>query len=402
MSSEGGAVIHGVPVSWDGVRDLFTLDPKVTYLNHGAFGAVPVPVQRAQQRLRDELELNPAAFITRGLMDRLGHVRRHIAGFLGADAEALALVPNATAGAAVVLGSLRLKPGDEILTTDQGYGAVSLAVQRECARTGAVARTVSIPLAASDEEVLARVIEAARPDRTRLAIVDQITSPTARLLPVARIAAGLRAIGVPLLVDAAHVPGMLPVDVSAIGADFWIGNLHKWAFGARPTSVLAVAPQHRAHIEPLVVSWEQPNGFPAAVEFGGTLDYTAWLAAPTGLHLLRTLGLDQVREHNVHLADYGQLAVAAAVRADPARLPRSPGVSMRLVPLPESVCASKEDASAIRDRLSADYKVEVATSFVQGQGFLRLCAQVYNAEADMDRLADAVGGLIGALRPRAA
>lgn len=146
-----------------GARLLFSLDPSVSHLNHGSFGAVPIAVQRAQQRLRDEMEANPLRFFTQGLVDRIAHARRHLAAFLGADPDGTALVGNVTAGAAVVLQSLALRPGDEILTTDHGYGAVALSIARECARTGAVSRTLPVPLAATDEEVVEIVRAGLRP-----------------------------------------------------------------------------------------------------------------------------------------------------------------------------------------------------------------------------------------------
>ena len=387
--------IHGVEVSWERVRDLFRLDPAVAYLNHGGFGAVPVPVQLAQQRLRDEMEANPRAFFVRGLMDRIGHVRRHIATFLGADPAGTALVPNATAGLQVALGSFPLAEGEEILLTDHGYGTTLFAAQRRAARTGAVIREVDLPLGAADDEMVELILAAVRPGRTRLAVVDHVSSPTARLLPVARIVAALRARGVAVLVDGAHAAGMLPVDLAAIGADFWVGNLHKWAFTPRPTAALVVAPEHRTRIEPLIVSWEQPAGFPAAVEFAGTLDYTAWLAAPTGIHVLRTLGPDRVRRHNSELADYAQLTVAAAVRADPAELTRSEPVSMRIVPLPPGVADTVSAADGLRDRLSAEHGCEVAVNAWRGRGYLRISAQVYNTKADVDRLAKACETILG-------
>lgn len=389
------ATIHGVPVSWDGARELFSLDPAVAYLNHGSLGATPLPVQRAQQRLRDEVEANPVSFFDRGLMARLAHVRARVASFLGADPAATAFVPNATAGIAVVLGSLDWRPGDEVLTTDHTYGAVTLAVQRLCERTSAVSRVVGLPLDATDEEVVARVVQAVRPGRTRLAIVDQISSPTARLFPVARIAAALRPHGVALLVDAAHAPGMLPVDVSAIGADFWVGNLHKWAFAPRPTAVLIVAAEQVPRIEPLVVSWSQPEGYPAAIEFGGTLDYSAWLAAPTGLFLMQTLGIERIRRHNLHLVDYAQRAVAAALRVDPAQLSRSEEVSMRVVPVPREAAGTATQARALREQLAERYRCEVAMQFWDGRAFVRISAQIYNTEADADRLADGLSQLVG-------
>jgi isopenicillin-N epimerase len=380
------ATVEGVEVTWERVADLFPLDPAITYLNHGGFGVVPIPVRRAQQRLRDEMDANPTAFFSRGVVDRIAHTRRHLATFLGADPDCTALVPNATAATQLVLNAVAPGPEDEVLLTDHGYGSTALAV----AATGTIPRTVAIPLTASDDEIVALLVDAVRPGRTRLAIVDQITSPTARLFPVARIAAALREHDVPLFVDGAHAPGMLPFDVTALGADFWVGNLHKWAFAPRPTAAFSVAPHWRDRIRPLVVSWEQPTGLPGAVEFGGTLDYTAWLAAPAGVHLLRTLGPDRIRQHNVELVDYGQRVVGAALGLTPDELPnRSGPVAMRLIPLSED----QWDEPAVRElhrRLAAEYKIELALGrWPAGLG-LRICAQIYNRPADYDRLAGAV------------
>lgn len=216
------------PAAIPGARLLFSLDPGVSYLNHGSFGAVPIVVQRAQQRLRDEVDANPMRFHAgNGLMDRIVHTRRHLAAFLGADPDGSALVPNTTTGVSLILQSVRLESADEVLLTDHGYGAVALAARRQCRRTGATARTVALPLGAGDAEVVARVRAALRPGKTKLLIVDQIASATAVALPVREIAAAAHEHDIPILVDAAHVPGQLPVEVAAIGADFWVGNLHK-------------------------------------------------------------------------------------------------------------------------------------------------------------------------------
>jgi isopenicillin-N epimerase len=387
---------HGVDATWTRVRELFSLDPAVAHLNHGSFGAVPVPVQRAQQSLREEMEANPVAFYTRGLTDRIAQARRHIAAFLGSDPDLTALVTNATAASQIVLGSLALGPGDEVLLTDHGYPSVRLAVRRLCARTGAGLCEVAIALTATDDEVVAALTDAARPGRTRLAIVDHVTSPTARLFPVARIVAALRERDVPVLIDAAHGPGMLPVDVAAIDADFWLGNLHKWAFAPRATAVLAVAATHRHVVRPLVVSWLDELGFPDAVEFGGTLDYTPWLAAPTGIELLRALGLDRLRRHNADLAEFGQRVVAEALGLDPAELPvPGPGpVSMRVVPLPRGVAADRPSATRLRERLAAEHGCEVFLDAWRGRGHLRVSAQIYNTAGDYHRLAAALRRLV--------
>ncbi|MEU8287288.1 aminotransferase class V-fold PLP-dependent enzyme [Micromonospora sp. NPDC048905] len=372
-----------------GARLLFSLDPAVSHLNHGSFGAVPIAVQRAQQRLRDEMEANPLRFFTQGLVDRIAHTRRHLAGFLGADPDGSALVGNTTTGVAVVLQSLGLQPGDEVLSTDHGYGAVSLAIQRECRRTGAVSRVLPIPLDATDEQIVQIVRAGLRPGRTRLLVVDQVTSATAKLFPAAAIVGASHEQGVPVLVDAAHAPGMLATPVSGIGADFWAGNLHKWAYAPRGTALLTVAPRWRDRIEPLVVSWEQESGFPARIEWQATLDYTSWLAAPAGLFTLRSLGLDRVRAHNAALAAYGQRVVGDSLGVAPADLPDpgGPGVSLRLIPLPPGTGTTIDAARALQARIGERLATEVAVMSWNGRGWLRLTGQVYNTADEYERLA---------------
>jgi isopenicillin-N epimerase len=384
-----------------GARLLFSLDAATAYLNHGSFGAVPIGVQRAQQRLRDEVDRNPMSFFVHpGLTDRIVHTRRHLAAFLGADPDGSALVPNATAAVSLVLQSVRLASGDEVLLTDHGYGSNAFAVRRQCRRDGASARTVALALDASDAEVVARIRSALRPGKTKLLIVDQLTSPTAKVLPVREIVAAAREHEIPVLVDAAHAPGMLPVEVDRIGADFWVGNLHKWAFAPRSTALLAVAPAWRRRIEPLVVSWEQDAGFPLAVEFQGTVDYTPWLAAPAGLFTLRTLGLDAVRAHNAALAAYGQRVVGAGLGLAPADLPH-PGAaeaSMRILPLPAGMATTQPEATALRQQIADKLATEVAINAWGGRGWLRLSAQVYNRADEYDRLAERLPALLAALR----
>ena len=376
-------------------RLLFTLDPGVAHLNHGSFGAVPIPVQRVQQRLRDEMENNPTRFYAVGLRDRIAHARRHLATFLGADPEGTALVTNATSGIAIVLQSVGLRAGHEVLTTDHGYGSIDFAVQRECARTGATPRTVAIPFPAGDEEVVDAVRASLRPGRTRLLIVDHVTSATARLLPVAAIAAVARAAGVAVAVDAAHAPGMVPVDLSGLDVDFWTGNLHKWAYAPRGTAVLAVAKRWRDRIQPLAVSWSQPDGFPMDVEWQATQDYTPWLAAPAGLFVLRSLGIDTVRAHNADLAAYGQQVVGAALGLAPDDMPDpGPGIAMRLLPLVDGLATTVPEAHELRQRIADTLAAEVNVVSWAGRGWLRLCGQVYNRADDYDRLAEKLPGLL--------
>jgi len=392
-------VVEGVDVGWDRVREGFSLDPAIAHLNHGARGAVPLAVQHAQQRVRDEGETNPIRYF-RDLPGRIAHTRRYLANFLGADPEGAALVGNTTIGAAVVIQSLGLRSGDEVLMTDHRYGAIASTAERECRRTGATTRTVGVPLDAGDDEVTAIVTQALRPGRTRLLIVDQISSPTARLFPVEKIVAAAREREVPVLVDAAHVPGMLPVSVSEIGADFWVGNLHKWAYAPRGTALLCVAPRWRDRIDPLAISWEQDSGYPARVEWQGTLDYTPWLAAPTGLFVLRTLGPERVRAHNEELATYGQGVVGAALGLAPEELPHpgAPGVAMRILPLPAGVAATYDAATALSTLVEEELAAVVGVMSWSGRGWLRLCGQVYNSRDEYDRLAERLPALLRRLR----
>jgi isopenicillin-N epimerase len=372
------------------------LDPGVAHLNHGSFGAVPIEVQRVQQRLRDEAEANPVRFLGRGLTDRIAHARGRLADFLGADRDGTALVANATTGVAVVLQSLGLDAGDEIVSTDHGYGAVDLAIRRECRRTGAIARRISLPLAATPAEVVEMVRAGLQSGRARLLVVDQIASPTAMAMPVVELAALAHAHHVPVLVDAAHAPGMQPLPVNEIGADFWTGNLHKWAYAPRPTAVLVAAPRWRERIQPLAVSWEQDAGFPRNVEWQGTQDYSAWLAAPTGVVTLQMLGIDGVRRHNAALVAYGQHVVGAALGLAPGDLPDpgTPLVSMRIVPLAAGVAATPAEAAALRRRIADALGTEVAVNAWNGRGLLRLSAQVYNCAGEYDRLARRLPSLL--------
>ncbi len=384
------------PVALPGARLLFSLDPAVSYLNHGSFGAVPIGVQRAQQRLRDEIEANPLRFYGVGLVDRIVHTRRHLASWLGAHPDGSALVQNTTTGVSLVLRSLPLTASDEILLTDHAYGAVVLAVQRTCQRVGATARTVAMPMGGTDADLVERLRAALRPGTTKLLIIDQIASATATLFPVREMVAAAHQVGIPVLIDAAHVPGMLQVDVNAIGADFWVGNLHKWALTPRGTALLAVAPAWRARLEPLIVSWEQERGFPLSVELQGTVDYTPWLAAPTGVFTLRTLGWAAVRAHNAALAAYGQQVVGAALGLTSAQLPptASPDLAMRIVPLPAGVATTALAAQALRQHIADKLAVETAVNAWNGRGLLRLSAHVYNRAAEYDQFAERLPALL--------
>lgn len=381
------------PLQLLGADRLFTLDPAVAHLNHGSYGAVPLPVQREQARLRAEQEQDPDGFFHE-LPDRIARSRSRVAAALGGRPDRVALVTNVTEGIAVVLDSLPLGPGEEILVTDHGYGAVTRAAERRAAERGARVRTVRLPLHTAGQEAVRERVLAAVDERTKVAVLDLVSSPTARQIADPVLLAGLAARGVTTVVDAAHAPGMLPVDLgeNAGGADFWIGNLHKWAFAPRAGAVLAVRAAWRSTVRPLMFSWEHDRGFPARVEWRGTCDYTPWLAAPAGFALLEQLGTERVRTHNEALAAYGQRQLVE--RAGLRELPAMPGAAMRAVRLPPGCAESEHTAKALMVSVRRRLNARVAVRPWSGGGVLRISAQIYNRPEEYRALAAGIGELL--------
>ncbi|MER7582733.1 aminotransferase class V-fold PLP-dependent enzyme [Kitasatospora sp. NPDC097691] len=380
----------GPPAPLSAADGLFSVSAGTAHLNHGSYGAVPVPVQRAQEQLRTEHELDPDGFFA-DLPARIGRARTALAADLATDPQHLALVTNVTEAVAIALDSIPFAPGDRILVTDHGYGAVTEAVARKAAETGAELRVVELPLDAPDEAAARAAVLAAVDGRTTVAVLDQLTSPSARLVAGPALLAELRALGVVTVVDGAHAPGMLPAPADP-NADFWFGNLHKWAFAPRATGVLAVRPEWAARVRPLALSWEHDKGFPANVEWRGTCDYTPWLAAPAGFELLRALGPEAVAGHNTALAAYGQRVLVERAGLRP--LPATPGVWMRAVRLPAGWCESEAAAKALMAEVWRRLDTRIAVRPWAGGGLLRISAQLYNRPQEYERLADGLAVLL--------
>ncbi|MFG2879016.1 aminotransferase class V-fold PLP-dependent enzyme [Streptomyces sp. NPDC048337] len=373
-----GAGPDGRPGEFPGGQRLFRLDPGVAHLNHGSFGAVPAPVEEAQAALRAEAHADPDAFFI-AVSDRLAAARARIAAHLGADPDGIAFISNATEGANLALDAIPFTDGDEILVTDHGYRTVVAAAARR-AQVATVALDPHLP----DEDAVRETVLAALTPRTRVALLDHVSSPTARLIAGPRLLADLRERGVITVVDGAHAPGML-ADPLAGGADFWFGNLHKWGYAPPGTAILAVAPRHRHRIRALVPSWEDQHGFPRSVEYRATADYTGWLAAPEGLDLQDRLGADRVRAHNSTLAAYGAglLARIPGLTA----LPHTAGLAMRTLRLPPGVAETRDGAAALREEIAARQRVRVLIWPWPGGGGIRVCGQIYNRPEEYERLA---------------
>jgi len=361
----------------------FGLDPDVLHLNHGAFGVAPVRVRRAAQAWRDRAERNPHRFNRVDVPLLVASARERAAAFLGIDPARAAWVRNVSEGVSAVLGSLELHRGDELVIGSHGYGAVAKALRHQA---GAVVVTAGFPVGADDDTIIG-AYAAACSSRTRLVVVDRITSPTATVLPVAGVAAAVAGPGRSVLVDAAHAPGQLADDIEAFGADHWVGNLHKWAYAPRGSAILWSRPG--VAVTPGVLSWQLEDGYAPSFDYPGTWDYAGWLAAPDGLAYWQELGGWDGVTRLAELAADGQKRVAAALGASLEGLPAGPAPTMRLVPLPEGIVTSDSQANALYEELSRR-RVEVAPICFNGTGYLRIAAGPYNTPDDYDRLADAV------------
>jgi isopenicillin-N epimerase len=375
-------------------RHLWHLDPGVAHLNHGSYGAVPVPVLEAQARIARAVERSPERFYRAELALALDAARRAVAAFLGADPEGTALVENATEAVQVALEAVAAGAGQEIVLTDHAYPWVRAAVERACARGGARVRCVPLPLdahGAVDDDALVDALAAALGPRTALVVLDQITSASALRLPVERVLAALPE-AVPALVDGAHAPGLVECPVPA-GAAFWLGNLHKWAFSARTAAALVVAPDWRNRVRPLVASAAAAYGFPRAFDYLGTQDPSAFLALPEALVFPRThlgMGFGELQERNraVLAAGLERVAQRTGLRPGP-----DAGLPMRTLDL--GLQGGGSDAATWTTRLR-ELDVEVAVVSIGSRLHARVSVQAYVGPADFERLGAVLERMRGA------
>jgi isopenicillin-N epimerase len=283
---------------------LWCLDPSVTYLNHGSFGACPSAVLEAQSSLRMEMEREPVDFLVAILPARLDIAREALAAFVGAAPQDLVFVPNATAGVNAVLRSLSLGPGDELLLTNHTYAACRKTVDYVAAHAGARVVVAQLPFPCADvEDIVFSVLKCVSP-RTRLALLDHVTSPTALVLPITRLVNDLRTRGVDTLVDGAHAPGMVPLRLEELGAAYYTGNAHKWLCAPKGAAFLHVRRDHQAQLHPNVISHGYTAGFHAEFDWPGTFDPTPWLCVPEALRFIGGLlpaGWPQVMAVNRNL-----------------------------------------------------------------------------------------------------
>ncbi|WP_194398759.1 aminotransferase class V-fold PLP-dependent enzyme [Microbacterium ginsengiterrae] len=368
-------------------RDAWPLDPDIIHLNHGSFGAVPTEVVEHQNALRAMADRSPVGWFPR-IAEHVAEARTAVAPFVGARPEDSAFVPNASAAATVVYNSLRLEAEDEILVTDHGYGAITMGAARLARRFGAHVRAVGIPLFADRDEVV-DIFRRAIGDRTRLIVIDQITSPTARVLPTADITALAHEHGIRVLVDGAHAPGLVADAAAVAGGDWWFGNMHKWPCAPRGSALLVTAAEDRQDLWPLLDSWGAPEPFPERFDTQGTIDATTYLSTPAAIDFIeREYTWARTRDTMRELADLGARMIADAVQpyvADDAlaTLPM-PVDAMRLIRLPDGLGKTREEADALRMTLFDTVGVETAFTSFEGRGYYRLSVHLYTEISDFE------------------
>lgn len=377
-----------------GIRSLWALDPAITYLNHGGYGATPLGVLAEQDRWRTRLEAEPTRFMQRDLPPALKQAAGALAGFLGAEPEDLAFVQNATDGMNAVLRSLELRPGDELLTTTHVYNAVRNAMRYVAERAGARVVEAPIPYPLTDPEAAVRAFAAGLTARTRLAVFDFVTSPTALLLPVAAMAEAAHAVGAKVLVDAAHAPGMVDFRLDALGADWITGNAHKWLFAPKGTAFLWAAREAQQDLHPTVISHGFGQGFRAEFDWVGTRDPSGWLAIEAALAFYRAQGYATIRAHNRALASEAAALIARTLGSDEGQTPAC-RAALATVRLPGTRGRDRAAGLALNDRLWREHRIEVPIIAFGDWLWVRVSAQIYNEIGDYEKLAAALRTLVG-------
>ena len=380
---------------------LFLLRPDVTFLNHGSYGACPRPVFEEYQRWQLQLEAQPVAFLdpARGLSGWMRDSRAAMSGELGTDADNIVGMTNATVGLNVVAQSLDLRPGDEILTTDHEYAALEKTWAYVARRAGAkiVVATVPLPLNSADE-FTACLLSRITP-KTRVLFLSHITSATALVFPIETIVAEAHARGIYTVIDGAHTPGHIPLNIDALGADFYAGNCHKWLMAPKGSAFLYVRPELQSVINPLVIShgWTEDAAAPGPfgntafidrLEMQGTRDPAAWLTVPTAIAFRAQHGWGRVAAQCCTLVQDTARRVADLTRLPSFSAPEFCAPQMVAMPVPPC------DIADLQRQLMAQYGIEIPCFTWAGHHIVRVSAQGYNTQAQMDHLVQALTTLL--------
>jgi isopenicillin-N epimerase len=365
----------------DAAKDLWPLEPKMIFLNHGSYGATPGTVLAEQARWRARLEAQPCRFINHEAPKAIRAAAGQLAAFVGAVPDDLVFVENTTCGINAVLKSLTFGPGDEVVVTDHVYNAVrnSLRFVLEPAGARLVVAEVGLPIHAA-ERLVEQVLAAATP-ATRLIVIDHVASVSGVIFPVRDIAAAARERGIGVLVDGAHAPGMLDLDVPALGVDWYVGNCHKWLCAPKGAAFLWAAPDRQPGVHPTVISHDLGKGFTFEFDKIGTRDASAWLSVPAAIAFHAAQGGPALRARNRGVAQTAAHALAARWGTETGA-PDALFGSMATVRIPGRLLPERATADAMKEWLWDECRAEIHIMPFCGALWVRLSVQAYNTEAE--------------------
>ena len=385
------------------LKSLFLLDPEIIFLNHGSFGACPQPVFETYQLWQRKLENQPVAFLGRDFFDYDHQARQALGLYLNALSDDLVFVSNVTYGVNIIARSLTLGPGDEILTSDHEYGACDHAWELVCKKSGAayLHQPLSLP-AHSSEELVEQFWQGVTP-RTKVIYLSHITSPTALHLPVESICARARQAGILTLIDGAHAPGQIALNLQAVNADFYTGNCHKWMLSPKGAGFLYARPEVQHLIEPLIVSWgyhvpphmATGSQFLDVLQWSGTRDPAAAFSVPAAIQFMQAHAWQAVQQacHDL-LGPAIQRICDLVGMLPPYPLDSRLYHQMGIAPLPSGV-----DLNLLKARLYSEYRIEAPLIEWNGRNFVRISVQAYNTQSDLDALHHALKELLPQVQP---
>lgn len=367
------------------IRHEWGLDPDFLTVNHGSYGATPLVVRAEQDRWRQRMEAQPTRFFFLELPGALREAAAVLARFLAVDADDVAFVPNATTGANAVLRSMGLVSGDEVLHVSHVYNAVRNTIGHLAGQSGAKVVVAEIPFPRPEPVAILRNIERTITTRTRIAVIDHITSSSGLVLPIHEIVKLCHAAGVPVLIDGAHGAGQVALDLRQLAADWYVGTCHKWLCAPKGCGFLYARADRRADLHPVTISHGYGQGFTAEFDWTGTIDPSAYLTLPAAIAFFEKLGGTALRERNRQLAADAATLLADALKTEVGALPEMAG-SMGLVRLPIGHEPTRSAAVRVRHALQAA-GTDAPVHPLDGALWLRLSAYAYNEIADYDRLA---------------
>ena len=369
------------------------LDPSVTYLNHGSFGARTETVFATQMRYKMELERSPVDFLDRH-RNRIDFARISTASFLHADSSGLGFVVNATTGVSCILHSLQITEKDEILTTSLVYNGIRQLLRNHARKEGCTYRELDLMLPLSSSDAILKRVDAAISSRTTLLVIDHVSSASAIVFPIREIIALCRAKGIKVLVDGAHAPGMIDLHISELDPDWYVGNLHKWVCAPIGSAFIWTNKKYRESTHPVTISHWLDQGYTEEFDWQGTRDVSAWLAVVDAIGEGADIGWDRIRKHNHDMAVWVQQKLVSTWNIEPyTPIDGKLLGSMVTVQLPKTCPQSMEDCLQFRDQLFRNHRIEVPIFEFQGKGALRISCQTYTIPEQLYGLIDIIDNI---------